>query len=44
MLLQHICHDSLYAFEDELRQGFITVNGGHRVGIAGRWYFRETAV
>ena len=36
MLLQHNCHDSLYAFEDELRQGFITVNGGHRVGIAGQ--------
>lgn len=35
-LLQHICHYSLYAFEDELRRGFITVNGGHRVGIAGQ--------
>lgn len=27
---------SLYAYEDELRQGFITVRGGHRVGIAGQ--------
>lgn len=27
---------SLYAFEQELRNGFITVSGGHRVGIAGR--------
>lgn len=35
-LLNHICHYSLYAFEDELRQGFITVPGGHRVGIAGQ--------
>lgn len=35
-LLQHICHYSLYAFEDELRQGFITVEGGHRVGVAGQ--------
>lgn len=35
-LLKHICHYSLYAFEDELRQGFITVAGGHRVGIAGQ--------
>ena len=34
--LNHICHYSLYAFEDELRQGFITVPGGHRVGIAGQ--------
>ena len=35
-LLSHICHYSLYAFEDEIRQGFITVAGGHRVGIAGQ--------
>lgn len=27
---------SLYAFEDEVRQGFLTVAGGHRIGIAGR--------
>lgn len=27
---------SLYAFEDELRQGFITLPGGHRVGFAGK--------
>jgi stage III sporulation protein AA len=27
---------SLYAFEEELRSGYITLNGGHRVGITGR--------
>ncbi len=27
---------SLYAYEDEVRQGFITVRGGHRVGLAGQ--------
>ncbi|RGY99102.1 stage III sporulation protein AA [Clostridium sp. AM58-1XD] len=27
---------SMYAFEEELRQGFITIQGGHRIGIAGR--------
>lgn len=35
-LLNYLCRDSLYAFEDELRQGFVTVPGGHRVGIAGQ--------
>lgn len=35
-LFRHICHDSPYAFEDEIRQGFVTVEGGHRVGIAGQ--------
>ena len=27
---------SLYAFEDEIRQGFFTVRGGHRIGLAGK--------
>ncbi len=27
---------SLYAFEEELRQGYLTVSGGHRVGFCGR--------
>ncbi|MGN1084866.1 MAG: stage III sporulation protein AA [Lachnospiraceae bacterium] len=27
---------SVYAFEDELRQGYFTVEGGHRIGVAGR--------
>lgn len=34
--LEHICHYSPYAFEEELRQGFVTVSGGHRVGVAGQ--------
>lgn len=35
-LLEHICNYSLYAYEEELRQGFLTVCGGHRVGVAGQ--------
>lgn len=27
---------SVYALDEELRQGFITLRGGHRVGLAGR--------
>ncbi|MGB9793224.1 MAG: stage III sporulation protein AA, partial [Thermacetogeniaceae bacterium] len=34
--LQLVCQGSLYAYEEELRQGFITLPGGHRVGIAGK--------
>ena len=40
-MLMHLCHDSPYAFEDELRQGFITVPGGHRVGVAGQVVLEE---
>lgn len=34
--MEYIGNYSLYAYEDELRQGFLTVQGGHRVGIAGQ--------
>jgi len=35
-LLDLLTNHSVYSFEEELRRGFITVVGGHRVGIAGR--------
>lgn len=34
--LELISENSIYAFQDEIRNGFITLKGGHRVGIAGR--------
>lgn len=34
--VEYMGNYSLYAFEEEIRQGFITVPGGHRVGLAGR--------
>lgn len=34
--MEYISNYSLYAYEDEIRQGFITIQGGHRVGIAGK--------
>ncbi|MDF2839745.1 MAG: spoIIIAA [Clostridia bacterium] len=27
---------SIYSFEDEIRNGFVTIDGGHRVGICGK--------
>ncbi|MGN1181046.1 MAG: stage III sporulation protein AA [Suilimivivens sp.] len=35
-ILNHICSYSRYAFEEDIRQGFITVTGGHRIGVAGQ--------
>lgn len=34
--LEYVGNYSLYAYEEELRQGYITVQGGHRVGVAGK--------
>lgn len=34
--LEYIGNYSLYAYEEEVRQGFLTIQGGHRIGVAGR--------
>lgn len=34
--MEYIASYSMYAFEEELKQGFITIQGGHRVGVAGK--------
>ena len=31
-----VCENSIYAFTDDIKQGFVTIRGGHRVGITGR--------
>ncbi|MCI5623273.1 MULTISPECIES: stage III sporulation protein AA [Anaerostipes] len=33
--LEYISSYSLYAYEEQIKQGFITVRGGHRVGLSG---------
>lgn len=40
-ILQHLCQYSLYAFADEIRQGFLTIQGGHRIGLAGQVILEE---
>ena len=39
--IMHICHSSLYAYEEELRRGYLTVKGGHRIGIGGQVVMKE---
>lgn len=34
--LQYLSGYSLYAYEDEIRQGFLSIQGGHRVGVTGK--------
>lgn len=34
--LEYISGYSLYAYENEIRNGFVTIRGGHRIGIAGK--------
>lgn len=39
-----ISNYSLYAFEEEIKQGYITLKGGHRIGIAGECVMDKDAV
>lgn len=40
-ILKNVCHYSMYAFENEIRQGFLTIPGGHRIGVAGQVVLNE---
>ncbi|BDF34111.1 stage III sporulation protein AA [Lachnospiraceae bacterium] len=35
-MMGYISNYSLYAYEQEMKQGFITIEGGHRVGMTGQ--------
>lgn len=34
--LEYCSNYSLYAYETEMRQGFLTMEGGHRIGLSGK--------
>lgn len=36
MILNNLLDYSYYAYEEELAKGYITIEGGHRVGVCGR--------
>lgn len=40
-VFRHLCHDSVYAYEEERKWGYLTLTGGHRVGITGEIIYRE---
>jgi stage III sporulation protein AA len=39
--LELVTKNSLYALEEELRGGYVTVEGGHRIGLVGRAIVRD---
>lgn len=42
--LNYIAEYSVYAFQEEMKQGFLTIQGGHRVGIAGKVILDQSRV
>ena len=43
-MVDYISNYSLYAYEQEMKQGFITIEGGHRIGMAGQAIMEEGKV
>lgn len=43
-MMEYISNFSVYAYEDEMRQGFLTIQGGHRVGICGKAVMQEKKI
>lgn len=41
MLVAAFCENSVYAYQREICDGFLTIRGGHRVGISGRCVLSE---
>lgn len=33
--LQKVCDNSIYSYQNQIVEGFITIKGGHRIGITG---------
>jgi len=40
-LINFWCMDSRYAFQEEIKRGFLTIEGGHRIGVCGETVIDE---
>lgn len=43
-ILQYVCENSIYAYQNEINHGYITIRGGHRVGITGNCVIENNRV
>ena len=43
-ILQRICDNSLYAYQNQICEGFITLKGGHRIGVTGNAVIKDGKV
>ena len=42
--LQIICENSIYSYQNQICNGYITIKGGHRVGISGNCVIEKNKV
>lgn len=43
-IMQYICENSIYSYQEQICNGYINLKGGHRVGITGNVVFKEGKV
>ncbi len=43
-ILQRICENSIYSYQNQICNGFITLKGGHRVGVTGNAVIKDGQV
>lgn len=43
-ILQRICDNSIYTYQSQICHGYITIKGGHRVGITGNVVVKDGQV
>lgn len=43
-IFEKICENSIYSYRNQICEGFITVKGGHRIGITGNVVMEENKV
>lgn len=43
-ILQLICENSIYSYQKQISYGFVTLQGGHRVGITGSCVIEENKI
>lgn len=43
-ILERLCENSIYAYRQQICEGFITVKGGHRIGLTGTAVSEENKV
>lgn len=43
-IMQNICENSIYSYQLQMCEGYITVNGGHRVGISGNVVIKDEKI
>lgn len=43
-ILEKICNNSIYSYQEEICEGYITIPGGHRIGLVGNCIYENNTI